>query len=654
MPEWKIIHGDCLDVLKGFEDESVDALVTDPPAGISMMNKAWDGNKGGRDKWIEWLSNIMKEALRVLKPGAHGLVWSLPRTSHWTGMALEKAGFEIRDKITHYFSNQECAEKFWASLNEEQRKLFLLALPDESGVEHLFGSGFAKSLDISKKMDKHFGAEREVVGKKGGRSALPMRIRKMHGANKDNKVICNDITAPATEQAKQWEGWGTALSPGAEHWWLVRKPFKGTVVNNVLEHGVGGINVDESRIGIGKGGSREGENTKDKSYKDSGSSDFAMKPGPRDGDAKGRWPKNVIFSHHSSCKCIGKKRVKGSGTSKEFHPAYEGESTTKFLRGNSYSGNHYGDLDGMETVEDWECAAECNECGHSWKSSKSEPGKCPECRSFDARWLCPVKALDIQANNLKSGGGIKNPSKNNPYGNDRVWQASKTQGNGQIISKADEGGASRYFKVLETENWHCAAGCLCGHIWATEKLTKCPECGCRKTKWICAVKLLNEQSGELKSGALTGQIRKEENKNVYGGKMKGRFREVRDASSGSASRFFYCSKASTAERTCDGTVDNKHPTLKSTKLMRYLCKLATPPGGVILDPFCGSGSTGIAALAESFGFIGIEKDEEFVRIARERIKKGWSYLEAEESREAAERRSGASDEEDRRGQLDLF
>lgn len=124
-----LFNDDCLVVLKNLKTRSVDALVTDPPAGISFMGKTWDDNKGGRDHWISWMTSVMKECRRVLKPGAHGLVWALPRTSHWTATALENSGFEVRDIITH-----------------------------------LFGSGFPKSLDISKAIDKSFGAERKVVG----------------------------------------------------------------------------------------------------------------------------------------------------------------------------------------------------------------------------------------------------------------------------------------------------------------------------------------------------------------------------------------------------------------------------------------------------------------------------------------------------------
>lgn len=99
-----MIHSECLSHLKTIESNSIDALVTDPPAGISFMGKDWDSDKGGMYAWEDWLHGIAKECLRVMKPGAHGLIWALPRTSHWTAMAFDTANFEIRDSITHIFS----------------------------------------------------------------------------------------------------------------------------------------------------------------------------------------------------------------------------------------------------------------------------------------------------------------------------------------------------------------------------------------------------------------------------------------------------------------------------------------------------------------------------------------------------------------------
>src|SRR4051812_11785106 len=97
MDDVRLILGDCLHVIRGLEDASVDAVVADPPAGINFMNMSFDSDRGGRARWVEWLRVRMAEALRVARPGAHALVWALPRTSHWTATALEDAGWEIRD-----------------------------------------------------------------------------------------------------------------------------------------------------------------------------------------------------------------------------------------------------------------------------------------------------------------------------------------------------------------------------------------------------------------------------------------------------------------------------------------------------------------------------------------------------------------------------
>jgi site-specific DNA-methyltransferase (adenine-specific) len=177
------------------------------------MNKDWDDNKGGRDNWINWLSNVMTEAKRVLKFGGHSLVWALPRTSHWTGFALENAGFEVRDCIYH-----------------------------------LFGSGFPKSMDISKAIDKIEGVQREKIIATGS-------LHKNRNLNDDNwnkigmEKPMMDSNNPITPDAKKWNGWGTSLKPAVEVWWLARKPIgEKTVAENVLKWGTGGINIDECRI----------------------------------------------------------------------------------------------------------------------------------------------------------------------------------------------------------------------------------------------------------------------------------------------------------------------------------------------------------------------------------------------------------------------
>ncbi len=259
---WHVHAGDCLPILAAMGEGSVDAICTDPPAGIAFMGREWDKDKGGRDNWIAWMQTIATEALRVAKPGAHALVWALPRTSHWTATAWENAGWQVRDVVCH-----------------------------------LFGSGFPKSLAIGKAIDAAKGAEREVVGTwsmpgRGSRS-----LEQKYGLTQD----AGNITAPATPEAAQWEGWGTALKPAAEHWLLLRKPPVGTIAENVLAHGTGGINVDGCRVGFASPGD-EAE-TKGKNRH----GDFGSEPRGTRGiygadnreqencAAAGRYPSNLIL-----------------------------------------------------------------------------------------------------------------------------------------------------------------------------------------------------------------------------------------------------------------------------------------------------------------------------------------------------------------------
>lgn len=395
-----LVHSNTIDYLKDEASESCDSLITDPPAGIFFMNKRWDDPDG----YLEKMREIYKECLRVLKPGAHGLVWAIPRTSHWTATALEQSGFEIRDVITH-----------------------------------VFGSGFPKSLDVSKAIDKAAGANRE----------LGPTIGELNGRNTANHKKAHDILAqvngwdkptsvPATPEAKQWQGWGTALKPASEHWILVRKPLsEPTVAKNMLKHRTGGINVDESRIeGIPTSFPKPGEYPASTNIYPHSNNRRIAEP-----NSQGRFPANFVLSHNEDCD----------------------ETCTKG---------------------------------------------------------CAVKMLDEQS-------GILHPSGNVNTG---LSQKSKSQ-----------------------------------------------------------------------FGIGIGEF--------------GQSKDYKDK--GGASRFFYCAKASKRDR---GETNN-HPTVKATKLMEYLIKLITPPNGIILDPFMGSGSTGVAAKRLGFGFVGIEKELEYFQIAQKRIQK---------------------------------
>ena len=383
--------GDCLDVMAGMEPNSIDAIVTDPPYGLFFMGKDWDHGIPGIAFWVE--------VLRVAKPGAMLLAFGGTRTFHRLTVAIEDAGWEIRDCL------------MW-----------------------LYGSGFPKSHNISKAIDKTAGAEQEVVGRYQLPDGKEWNLQHDNGGGFVSKGHMSraeslNITAPATDAAKQWDGWGTALKPAWEPVILARKPFPGTVAANVLKWGTGAINIDASRIPI---------------------------------DPK-----------------VDDQRLGGNGT----------WGTDKMAK-NVYEGGYAGVRTGSSTLGRW-----------------------PANLILDEEM---TRLLDEQTGEL------------HPRGN-----ANGTKHGQAFFRNCD----SQY-----TEN----------------------------------------------------------NYQYPGGS--------------GASRFFYCAKASRTDR--DGSI---HPTMKPITLMRYLVRLITPPGGIVLDPFMGSGSTGKAVMLEEFRFIGCEIDPDYFAIAERRI-----------------------------------
>jgi len=383
MLKMTLLHGNNLDLLRAMPDNSVHAIVCDPPYGLGkepdalamlrdwieaghhdvksksgFMGKTWDAFVPQPVQW--------RECLRVLKPGGHVLSFAGTRTHDLITMGLRIAGFEIRDQI-----------------------------------DWIYGQGFPKSLDVGKALDKMAGAEREVVGSR--------------------------VTAPATEAAQQWDGWGTALKPALEPITLARKPLEGTVAANVLAHGTGALNIDGCRVetddnlngGAYSNGSKDlGEAT---SYATGVNAGVFVQPA-------GRWPANLI--HDGSDEVVGAFPVTGPSN-------------------------------------------------------------------------------------------VRRPTGEAIYGGNSLNSTVTTDTTVRGVS--DNGG--------------------------------------------------------------------------------------------SAARFFYCAKASNRDR----GEGNSHPTVKPTDLMRYLCRLVTPPGGVVLDPFMGSGTAGVAAVQMGRQFIGIEREPKYFDIACKRI-----------------------------------
>lgn len=395
--------GNNLEILPTLPDNSVDSIITDPPYELGFMSKTWD--KSG----IAYSVELWKECLRVLKPGGHLLAFGGSRTWHRLAVAIEDAGFEMRDSIA------------W-----------------------LYGSGFPKSHNISKAIDKMHGAEREIVGKHimgsgtvigiAGNNGKCLNCGKFKGSQKAN-CKCDVHGKPITDDAKKWDGWGTALKPAFEPVVVARKPLIGTVAENVLQFGVGGLNIDASRIAgedAPEGRSRHGGGIV-------GNATSFELPDSTSSMPAGRWPANVIL-----------------------------DETTAEL-------------------------------------------------------------LDEQT------------------------------------------GASRFFYVAKASK-----------------------------------RDRNEGLDEFPEVQTTG-----------GGGGVGDYLDDVNSASGK-----YGSEKAPAK--------NFHPTVKPTTLMTYLIKLVTPKGGIVLDPFTGSGSTGKAAILEDYKFIGIELTAEYLPIIEGRLKHAEQTKEAEQ------------------------
>jgi len=368
-----LYNGDCFEVMQGLPDNSVDLVLTDPPYGLAFMGKKWDYDVPRVDIWAE--------ALRVLKPGGHVLAFAGTRTQHRMACNIEDAGFEIRDMLA------------W-----------------------VYGSGFPKSLDVSKAIDKAAGIWR---GKAGDVTS--------HNGSMSGGIMCAPITSPATDAAREWAGYGTALKPALEPITMARKPIIGTVAGNVMQYGTGALNIDACRVG-----------------------------------------------------------------------------TDDNLNGGAYSGG---------------------------KKDLS---------------LASSYATGVNAGTFKQHTGR--------------WPANLLHdGSDEVLALFPMTGGGTYAKQT------------------------------RKRK------------GFMLSGS-EDNVQEANAPDNYG-------------DSGSAARFFYCAKASKRER----DEANTHPTVKPIALMEYLVQLASHPGAVVLDPFMGSGTTGIACRNLGREFIGIERDADYFEIAKRRI-----------------------------------
>lgn len=512
---WHVEQGDNLAPLRSIPDASVDAIVSDPPAWISFMNRAWD-----ESSQFLGFEERCREMLRVAKPGAHALIWALPRTAHMTASALAGAGWEIRDVISDVIAADLTLLRFVETLTEEQRDALARALESQASptLLQIFATGFPKSLNVSKAIDDAAGAEREVVG--SGKSG------KARGSMAGDFRGEYSVTAAATSLARVFSGYGTALKPAVEFWIVARKPLAGTVAANVAEHGTGAINVDGCRVGSSK---KDPGNV----VAASGGSGASWSKSAR--TEPGRWPTNLVLEHAPGCRAVGTRKVKAAGGSIADGSKGAGpRANVVYGKDDAPRGSWeaYADADGREEVTEYEC----------------EPG-------------CPVRILDEQsvARGVHSAGSAT---------------VGKEHSRGRGVTYAVGG---RCFRVGDTENGSAASRFFPGFLYEPKADRRTREAG-------------------------------------LDGRGTGRITDGRKAVS---DRPYL--RAETERR-------NTHPTVKSDDLMRWLVRLVLPPrrdgqpAPLVLDPYNGSGSTGRAAMMEGARYIGLEREQEYADISRDRIR----------------------------------
>jgi len=335
----KILLGDCLQLMKELPDNSVDSIVTDPPYGLSFMGKKWDYDVPSVEIW--------QECLRVLKPGGYLLAFAGTRTQHRMAVRIEDAGFEIRDMIA------------W-----------------------VYGSGFPKSLNIGKAVDKLQGNEREVIGKGSPMSSLGT----MHDDNWESDSEYNE-----TKGTSEWEGYGTALKPALEPITVARKPLsEKTVAENVLKWGTGGINIDGCRVeGTQEYLDGKGNSTQKKQGDVYGFANYDKLHTRAEPNQSGRFPANFIHD--------------GSQMVLDLFPENAGAAAPVAKGQNGDSKGIYGDFDqkgddGASFYNDSGSAARFFYCAKASKSERNAGNNHPTVK--------PIKLMSYLVRLVTPAGGI--------------------------------------------------------------------------------------------------------------------------------------------------------------------------------------------------------------------------------------------------------
>jgi hypothetical protein len=552
-------HGDCLEMLRTMADASVDAVVTDPPYGLAFMGKRWDYDVPSVEVWAE--------CLRVLKPGGHLLAFAGTRTQHRMAVRIEDAGFEIRDMIA------------W-----------------------VYGSGFPKSLDVSK----------AIEGKHKGRAAAASDEGAAIGCTKDLA-----ITAPATPEAQQWAGWGTALKPSIETVTWATKPFSPERERAKI---LGNLWKIEARLWLLSSASAVEQSST------SGQSEYGA------ACATAQWTADDATNTRAALRGLMDTWQCEMATHMSLSIV---SSWRRTLEESSKPGSTSTTETESKTTTDWKTLSFCL----SQITPESIIQACSLPGGFSANASTAAQIFNASLASLQStltlsaiepatwqalDGSLAEAVKPNV---DPVVMARKPLA-GTVAANVLEHGTGALnvdgCRVKLAANEDAAAlqarsGGVRGFAseYVGGKAKGAPPTDMSAGRW--PANLIHDGSDEVVglfpqtvSGGKSGATYSNENDGIFtpGGQQSSGFY----GSTGSAARFFYTAKATRAER--QGVT---HPTVKPLDLMAYLCRLVTPPGGTVLDPFMGSGTTIKAAIGEGFNAIGIERDPSYFAMAEHRM-----------------------------------
>lgn len=614
-PPHRVILGNCVEEMGKMDPASVDAVVCDPPYGLKFMEKEFDdlGDGLAQQKWHEaWA----KEALRILKPGGHLLAFGGTRTYHRLTCALEDVGFEIRDSIG-------------------------VAQP----MAWVYAQGFPKGRDIAWELHKdacnwHGYMEEYDHEERNDRAVFS----EQNSEHKMRFVRATYLQTPVYACAKC----GQVLQPflSQQDTQKYRKAWsKSKIVWSEQSSMEGRGDLEEGKRELQRceickmshGIFADGSEGWIYSRAQTSNGSIPWEVIGEEGSGSSYRPQSLKqYDRKLNAISVEQRAQELRGFNLALKPAWEPiVMARKSFKGTVASNVlEYGtgalNVDGCRvgtneklqgsTVRD-DIRGGAFNAGHT-----PNPGDIAKYQqNIAGRWPANVVLVHHPGCEYVGTKKVKGITRGNSTGKTFHGEAWDTDRNGPKY--ADENSEET------VEDWNCHED--------------------------CPAKMLDEQSGELKSGVNSPHHRRTVPRlgkgGVYGDDKGTSPPREWGGDSGGASRFFYCAKASKAERNlgCDGLVEkqyshdgrekpienpyqrnksvakNNHPTVKPVKLMRYLCRLVGPPGGVILDPFCGSGSTGIAALLEGFEFIGIDENEEYVEIARQRISKYRMYRDGQ-------------------------